>query len=1198
MRKGLTVHTADDTTLSAMTASADTHTLLAAMDRHALIVITDHSGILIHANDNFCERCQYPRASLIGQNYRFLSSGQHTDAFWDGIKHSLKTHKSWKGEISHKARDGSIFWLDTYIAEQSGKTESSIRYIAIQHDITQAKLAEQSYVCTEHILREASRIAHIGSWEFLPATQQMIWSEMTKAIHEVPDDYQPTIENAINFYEPTNSRKRIKKAIKKAIESGQPCEDEFEIITYKGNRKWVKGIIHTEMHNGECQRLYGIFHDIHLSRLQEIKNTETNNFLNNLLDAATDFSIISTDISGRIIIFNYGAEKMLGYSRKEVVGKRTPEFIHIKEEINERAKELSQKYGQTISGFDVFTYLPGIRGIESREWTYLSKDGRQLPVALTVTPMHDKAGKLSGYLGIARDLSLRKKAEKSLLESERRFREAFTGSPTGICLTALNGQFMEVNPAMCRIIGYSESQLLKMTFQSITHPDDLELNLNYLKETIDEKRKTYQMTKRYIHAKGHIIWARLSVSCIRDDDGTPLHLISQIDDITERRALEEEVSKISERLSIATIASEIGVWDWDIKTNRLIWDNQTRALYDIPGEEPTPDFENFVQHIHPEDLERLQREVQRAFEFDTILDIEFRIVRPNGQIRYVWAIGKLQKDSDGKPLRMIGTNRNVTQNFKQREELARLAEEANSANRAKSDFLANMSHEIRTPLNGIIGMATILGEQSSLNQEQKECISIIQSSSQLLLSQISDILDFAKIEAGKLDIEQTEFNLRELLEECASLPKQRAAEKGIYFSCQVADDCPQQLVGDPHRIRQVIINLTSNAIKFTEKGSVRVYVEVSEQNNHSALIRFTVLDTGIGISPQNQKKLFQQFTQADSSISRQYGGSGLGLAISKQLVQLMHGEIGIESKEGSGSIFWFSLRLPFIHSDNIKSKAKTPEKTAAFEQQSDMIDGSQYRILLVEDNRANQMVINGILKRYRFKIDIANNGLEAIEYAAKHHYDLIFMDIQMPKMDGMEATRRIRNRPEQSINKSTPIIAVTAHARREDRENCLSCGMNDYITKPVNRSTLIHIIREQLKFESMPNQSTPTIPINELGPSIEAPIFSLKPLLDLTANDQKLCREILESVITDIQTIRPKADLALGNNDAKALRNVFHTAKGLALNTHCQQLAIICEQMEGFAFHSEFDKVRNGLIAMDRIVTRTIEVVSKTLEKF
>ena len=407
--------------------------------------------------------------------------------------------------------------------------------------------------------------------------------------------------------------------------------------------------------------------------------------------------------------------------------------------------------------------------------------------------------------------------------------------------------------------------------------------------------------------------------------------------------------------------------------------------------------------------------------------------------------------------------RELTRLLKEKEvinEQFRIAKEkAEAATRAKSIFLANMSHEIRTPMNGIIGMADLLA-QTPLSEEQHDYLNTIILSGRNLLSIINDILDFSKIESNQIELENIPFHLTEQVEEVIKVLTIKANENKVSLNKSFGPGVPAMVKGDPYRLKQVITNLVNNAIKFTFDGKVTIETLLEKDGDRSVKLRVKVIDTGIGISAEAQEKLFKSFSQADSSTTRKYGGTGLGLAISKSLCEMMDGEIGVESELGKGSTFWFTSVFEKIQDQEIQ-KASTPTADTETETQP-------MYILLAEDNLINQKVALMNLQRFGHKVDIAKNGLEAVELSRKNRYDLILMDIQMPEMDGYEATTIIRNDEKlQDKRKPIPIIAMTANSFEGDRERCLTIGMDDFISKPFRINDLLKALQHIGKEKSL-----------------------------------------------------------------------------------------------------------------------------------
>ena len=376
---------------------------------------------------------------------------------------------------------------------------------------------------------------------------------------------------------------------------------------------------------------------------------------------------------------------------------------------------------------------------------------------------------------------------------------------------------------------------------------------------------------------------------------------------------------------------------------------------------------------------------------------------------------------------------------------------AMDASRAKSEFLANMSHEIRTPMNGVLGLLALLDDDPTLGEEQRELVQGARTSAEALLAIINDILDVSKIEAGRLTIERVPFNLQELVTAAMAPAQLQARNKGLLLECSIDAGVPELVMGDPVRVRQVLVNLITNAVKFTHDGRIRVTVSRFLYEDTHPMLRVAVADSGIGIAPEKRREIFDKFTQADASTTRRYGGTGLGLAISQDLVALMKGHIGVESELGQGSTFWFTLPLELAQQEpNGVSQGSAAVLTALRDRSA-----AAFRTLLVDDNEINQMVIRRFLEKAGCFVEVVSSGELAIERVGAQPYDVVFMDCQMPGIDGYEATRRIRHMP---VGEGLPIIAMTANAMAGDRERCLAAGMTDYVSKPVRPERLREIL--------------------------------------------------------------------------------------------------------------------------------------------
>lgn len=519
-----------------------------------------------------------------------------------------------------------------------------------------------------------------------------------------------------------------------------------------------------------------------------------------------------------------------------------------------------------------------------------------------------------------------------------------------------------------------------------------------------------------------------------------------------RRAREEELARLSWRLEFALATAGIGVWDVDLATDHLIWDDHCRYMLGITHKQPYYSELDWLGVIHPEDRSRALSETIAAIRGSGRFRTDYRVVRPDGEIRHIRDTAALYKGEDG-TRRLVGLIVDITEDIALQQELRERRSDAEAATLAKSRFLATMSHEIRTPLAGVLGLLGLMLEARDLSPEQKERATLALASAEQLLEILNDILDFSRLEAQQVRVAPEPVDIFTLVRDIAALMTAAAERKGLHFRVEFASGLPERIMADPQKLRQILANLASNAIKFTETGEVVVTVSHRVVDRRDRL-RIAVRDTGIGISAAQADEIFEHFVQGDNSFTRKAGGTGLGLAISRQLVKLMGGEIAVESVPGQGSTFTFEILAPAVGGavEASASITRGPIKAAR-----------PMRLLLAEDNPTNQYVIGAILRAQGHAVETVPNGVAATAAAGSGRYDAILMDVHMPEMDGFAAASAIRRLPGKAGQ--VPIIALTANAMAGDREACLAAGMSDYVSKPVDVATL-HAVLARVQAEA------------------------------------------------------------------------------------------------------------------------------------
>jgi len=1231
-------------------------------------------------------------------------------------------------ESRYRLADGAL--LDVEVFSSAINLADKPMLFSIVNDISARKQADRRMRESEEKFRlltdNIREVFWIMNGEctrmlYLSPAFEMVWGISAESVYRDLDVLMEVIDP------------RDLVAVRKTLEQqrcGESSDIEFRILVHGNEQRWIQDrafpICDAE---GRVRQIVGFAENITERKRNEEKLRQVTERLT-LATQASGVGVWVHEIATDRMIFDEQMFRLYGLTAETFSGTYDAWYALVHPDDRQRMRD------------EVRDANAGKRKFEF-EYRIVWPDGSIHYIRDFAIGQRNAEGELVRVIGANWDITVQKQAEIDLREGEERYRATFEQAAVGIFHASFTGKFLSCNSRFAEIVGYTREEILGMNFQQITVPEDVALTLNSREQMAAGKSATWE--KRYIRKNGTLTWVRITSSAQTDNQGRILHYISVAEDINERKLAEENLQEARERKLLAARAGGVGIWDYDVKRNLMIWDDQMYALYGCTRGKFDGVWETWLSKLHGDDLDRTANEISAALIGEKDFDTEFRVVWPDGSIHHIRALALTKRGSDGLPTHMVGTNWDITAQTKAAEEAlevnlqlaeetvraGRLAAEAAKANAAKSEFLANMSHEIRTPMNGIIGITNLLLD-TELDPQQRAHAQTVLGCGETLLSLVNQILDFSKIEAGKLELEILDFNLRDFLDDFVSVAALQAHKKGLSLDCECDPATPTWLRGDLNRLRQILTNLVGNAVKFTAQGAVDIRVQLIEETDLDIALRFAVSDTGIGIPADKIGQLFSKFTQVDSSTTRLYGGTGLGLAISRQLATLMGGEMDVQTEDGKGSEFWFTahfgrgtghgaqplvtdelrgLRVlivdekaavrqslerrlsaagmkPSLAKDypeavqalyravsehhpyrvviiDLQSKALRGEALALMIQSDSLLlethlvlleaigshsefhpseghghcaciskpvrsqelidtlvslvskDGSfstgrraagpvissapalfssaDARVLLVEDNLTNQQVATGILKKLGLSVEVASNGAEAIAALESGEFGLVLMDVQMPVMDGFEATRRIRCSKSPKINPRIPIIAMTAHALQSDRANCMVAGMDDYVSKPVYVKALTEVLLRWLPR----SESSPIEPKQET--LIDAPangpvVFDREGMTRRLMNDDELIQLVTTDFLADIPLQIEALRGFAAHQDAHGAGNKAHLIKGASSNVGGEALRAVAFEIEKAAKEGDLGFIAAHIEALELEFQRLREAMTQSIK--
>jgi hemerythrin-like metal-binding protein/PAS domain S-box-containing protein len=1057
------------------------------------LFVLDGNGSILQTNRIVNERLGYAETELLGQSVLFVHPPD-CRAEAQQIIADMLDDKCDYCPVPLQARNGQLIPVETRVVP--GQWNGSPALFGVSRDVTQ-QLANQQALKDESrvrrqlldelkerefFLRQSQQIGKLGGWRADPTKNTVTWTEGVYEIVEMPVDFYPDFKAGLDFYLP-ESRDRVVENLKQTLHTGEPFSIQVQI---RGNRsgdiKWtqLRGLPHHK-EDGSVDYLMGTLQDItEQKRIDQVLQQSVafnDSLIETMVDGIAVCHFISEPPFVRFTLWNQAMQALTGYSLEEINQLGWYQTVYVDPNVQDAARQRMERMRQGDN-------------LDREEWVIACKNGEQRTVEIS-TLILDRTDGEPNVMAIMRDVTSRKRDEELLRSSSQYVRSLIEASLDPLVTISPEGKIDDVNQATEVVTGVDRDQLVGSDFSSyFTEPD--KARTGYLKVFEEGQVVDYPLAIRHIN--GRITEVLYNATVYRNADGSVGGVFAAARDITERTRTELALRESEHRFRDYSIASSDWFWETD---NELRFSYFSEKAEEVLGTAP--------QHL----LGRRREEVASSDDLadgkwtehlDTLAqhkpfrNFEYHVRRDFGG-RWFSISGVPHFDAEGRFKGYRGIGSNITSRKEAEQQLAAALEAAQAANVAKSRFLATMSHEIRTPLNGILGMAQILLMPQLKDSERQDYARTILNSGQTLLTLLNDILDLSKVEAGRLDLELTAFEPAQLIHETKALFLEAAHKKNLLLEASWSGLSRRRYLGDTHRLRQMLSNLVGNAIKFTSSGRVSIEVREVGNDDERCVLEFSVEDTGIGIPQDSQAMLFRPFSQADSSTTRQFGGTGLGLSIVRNLAKLMDGDVWIESKPGHGSRFGFRVKLEAVPL-GLDTRDVNRASADLAQLAADPITFIGH-VLVVEDNPNNSKVIQALLLKLGLEVTLAADGQQSlgiIQQGGK--IDLVLMDIQMPVMDGYAATRSIRQWESEHKGIHLPIVALTANAFAEDRQCCLSAGMDDFLPKPISVAALTSVLTRWLKTAAATFPATrpvKRVPVD--APSVITLLRKILPLL-------------------------------------------------------------------------------------------------------
>ncbi|MBL4650072.1 MAG: PAS domain S-box protein [Aureispira sp.] len=1120
------------------------------------VLILDEQVKIEWVNEGFEKMTGYTSDDAIGNKIGVLLEGtDYTDSFEEELKANVTQNKVSLYEIPGYKKNKQLYWRSSSITPFLG-SDGLFKYIVIESDITEQKrianvikesealsAAKDLVERSEKRLAEAQGIANVGYWELNHLTGEEVWSEQLYRIFETSRDViAPTEQNFLQHLH-IEDRERAHTSYLDLAKTQKPYHITYRLLLPNGKIKYVNERCRAEFdENGQPWRSIGTIQDITEQKIGEDnlrKSLKEIQDLKYALDQSAMVLTISKD--AKIITANTNFCFTSQYTEKELIGcdfQMTDSNYH--------SKWFLKNLWDTVERGDVWK---GDLKNKTKDNTYYWVDTAMIPFV-------DEQGVIFQYVVIQRDITEKKRLEEELEQSneaefaklyqqqqlhiaeiEERSAELdrfFDLSIDMICVLTPDGYIKRLNPAFSKALGYTKEELFSKPLLDLIHPDDLkDTRKHFIRLVEGDDIRNFE--NRCRTKNNQYRW--MSWRIVLDKEKRLIYSIAR--DITEERNATKKIEDLTYTLNQTAIVMIVNRDEKIISVNDKFCEISGYDRVDVIGK-----HHEILDSFHHSDT--FWGDLMTTIQSGKIWQGEIKERAKDGSFYWTYTSSVPFLNEVGEIVQYIVIQTDITDRKQLEKDLRQAKEEAIKNAKIKEDFLANMSHEIRTPMSGVLGFSRLL-LQTSMDSTQRNYAQSIYGSAENLLVVVNDILDVSKIESGKFQLDEIEFDLRKRIEDSLNILRVDIYKKQLELILDIDPLIPRKILGVPDRLSQILINLVGNAIKFTKYGAIHLSVKKIDD-----VLFFEVLDTGIGIASDKLDAIFETFTQAESYTTREYGGTGLGLSISKKLVLLMGGEIGVKSTLGKGSSFYFSLPFKTILSSILEDE-EDQEETLALPQL-----GQKLRILVVEDNLVNQELALIYLDMLHCNADLANNGEEALLRLSQQSYDLILMDIQMPKMDGIAATLEIRKE-----DTTTPIIAMSAHALSKEKEKCFNIGMNDYIAKPFKIEALRTIIIKHTQEILISSQGRAEI---KVLPPIEIPTSSKNPyqvhfehLLTVTDGNEGLAQELLLLFKEELAKFSANMDLAFESNNRPIIQKHLHKIKPNLELLHLDELYQICD---------------------------------------